>query len=105
MLGQQGSENNSLESGPPRLLKRKLNLKASALVSLGSMVGAGLFSAMGPATSAAGSWILVSLAAAALVATRNALSSAQLAVIYPRAGGTYVYDSNNRSLNLAGNNQ
>ena len=55
------------------------------------MVGAGLFSAIGPATSAAGSWILVALAGAALVATCNALSSAQLAVIYPRAGGTYVY--------------
>lgn len=55
------------------------------------MVGAGIFSAIAPAADAVGSWLLVSLAIAAVVAGCNALSSAQLAALYPAAGGTYVY--------------
>src|SRR5690606_5440548 len=55
------------------------------------MVGAGVFSAIGPAARAAGGALLVGLAVASLVALCNATSSAQLAAVYPRAGGTYVY--------------
>jgi hypothetical protein len=44
-----------------------------------------------PAAAAAGSWLLLGLAIAALVAYANATSSAQLAALYPEAGGTYVY--------------
>jgi APA family basic amino acid/polyamine antiporter len=55
------------------------------------MIGAGIFSAIAPAAAASGSWMLVSLAIAASVALCNALSSAQLAALYPAAGGTYVY--------------
>ena len=60
-------------------------------VGLGAMIGAGIFSAIAPAAGAADSWLLVSLMIAAAVAFCNALSSAQLAAIYPAAGGTYVY--------------
>ncbi|MTV26989.1 APC family permease [Nitriliruptoraceae bacterium ZYF776] len=55
------------------------------------MIGAGVFAAPGPAAAAAGSWLLVGLALAALVAYANATSSAMLAARYPEAGGTYVY--------------
>lgn len=55
------------------------------------MIGAGIFAAISPAADAAGSWLLVALALAAAVALCNALSSAQLAALYPAAGGTYVY--------------
>lgn len=55
------------------------------------MIGAGVFAAFGPAAAAAGSGLLVGLAIAALVASANAASSAQLAAIYPQSGGTYVY--------------
>lgn len=55
------------------------------------MIGAGVFAAIGPAASAAGSGLLIGLAIAALVAYANATSSAQLAAVYPEAGGTYVY--------------
>jgi basic amino acid/polyamine antiporter, APA family len=55
------------------------------------MLGAGVFAAIGPAAAAAGSGLLVGLAVAAVVAYCNATSSAQLAAIYPSAGGTYVY--------------
>lgn len=55
------------------------------------MVGAGVFSALGPAAAAAGSGLLIGLAVAALVAYCNATSSARLAARYPQSGGTYVY--------------
>lgn len=55
------------------------------------MVGAGVFSAFGPAARAAGAGVLVALAVAAVVALCNATSSAQLAARYPTSGGTYVY--------------
>src|SRR5690242_15076110 len=75
----------------PRTLARKLTLGDAIFVGLGAMVGAGIFSAISPAADAARSWLLVSLLIAAAVATCNALSSAQLAALYPAAGGTYVY--------------
>ncbi|WP_237159336.1 APC family permease [Mycolicibacterium rhodesiae] len=55
------------------------------------MVGAGIFVALAPAAAAAGSWLLVGLAVAAVVAYCNASSSARLAALYPQSGGTYVY--------------
>jgi APA family basic amino acid/polyamine antiporter len=77
--------------GEYRRLARKLGLRDAVFLGLGAMVGAGVFSATAPAADAAGSWLLVSLGIAAAVAFCNALSSAQLAAIYPAAGGTYVY--------------
>ncbi|HTY28961.1 MAG TPA: APC family permease, partial [Mycobacterium sp.] len=61
------------------------------IIGLGSMIGAGIFVALTPAAAAAGSWLLVGLALAGLVAYCNAASSARLAARYPQSGGTYVY--------------
>lgn len=55
------------------------------------MVGAGVFAAFAPAARAAGSWLLLGLALAAVVAYCNATSSARLAALYPESGGAYVY--------------
>ena len=55
------------------------------------MIGASVFAAIGPAAAAAGSGLMIGLAAAGVVAFCNATSSAQLAVMYPASGGTYVY--------------
>lgn len=55
------------------------------------MIGAGIFSAFGPAAQAAGGGLLVGLALAMFVAVCNATSTAQLAAQYPSSGGTYVY--------------
>ncbi len=55
------------------------------------MIGAGVFTAVGPAAEAAGSGLLIGLALAAAVAYCNATSSAELAAVYPASGGTYVY--------------
>ncbi|MER5887255.1 APC family permease [Streptomyces sp. NPDC001941] len=72
-------------------LRRTLGVFDAVVVGLGSMVGAGVFVAMGPAAGAAGSGLLPALAVAAVVAYCNAMSSARLAARHPRSGGTYVY--------------
>ncbi|EHY88091.1 APC family permease [Saccharomonospora azurea] len=74
----------------PRL-RRTLDTGDAVLVGLGSMIGAGVFTALAPAASAAGTGVLLALALAALVAYCNATASARLAIRYPDAGGTYVY--------------
>jgi len=61
------------------------------VLGLGSMLGAGVFAAFGPAARAAGAGLLLALGIAAVVAYANATSSAQLAAVHPQAGGTYVY--------------
>jgi len=63
----------------------------AVVIGLGSMIGAGVFSAFAPAAAAAGSGLLVGLGLAAAVAYCNAVASAQLAAQYPTSGGTYVY--------------
>lgn len=77
--------------GPPKTLERRLGLADAVVVGVGSMVGAGVFSAWSPAAGAAGSGLLIGLLVAGLVALGNASSSAQLAAVYPESGGTYVY--------------
>src|SRR4051794_27436461 len=72
-------------------LDRRLGLRDAVFIGLGSMIGAGVFAAYGPAARAAGTGLLVGLAVAAVVAYCNATASAQLAAAYPRAGGTYLY--------------
>lgn len=58
---------------------------------LAAILGAGIFAVIAPAAGAAGPSILVSLGVAAFVALCNALSSAQLAAVFPRTGGTYEF--------------
>ncbi|MEU2733956.1 amino acid permease [Streptomyces sp. NPDC007095] len=72
-------------------LRRTLGVGDAVVIGLGSMVGAGIFAALGPAARAAGSGLLLGLAVAAVVAYGNAMSSARLAALYPASGGTYVY--------------
>jgi APA family basic amino acid/polyamine antiporter len=75
----------------PSRLARRLGLGDAVVIGLGSMIGAGVFAAIGPAADAAGSGLLIGLAIAAVIAYCNATSSAALAAVYPASGGTYVY--------------
>ncbi|WP_442912718.1 APC family permease [Kutzneria sp. CA-103260] len=72
-------------------LARRLGTGDAVVIGLGSMIGAGVFAAFGPAARAAGSGLLIGLAIAAVIAYCNATASAQLAAAYPTSGGTYVY--------------
>jgi APA family basic amino acid/polyamine antiporter len=75
----------------PSRLARKLGPTDAVVIGLGSMIGAGVFVAIAPAASAAGSGLLLGLLVAAFVAYCNATSSSALASLYPESGGTYVY--------------
>lgn len=79
------------QSGSNTSLRRTLGVGDSVVIGLGSMVGAGIFAALGPAAAVAGSGLLLGLGVAAVVAYCNAMSSARLAAVYPASGGTYVY--------------
>lgn len=72
-------------------LDRRLGTSDAVVIGLGSMIGAGVFAAFGPAADAAGSGLLLGLVIAAMIAYCNAVSSAQLAATYPTSGGTYIY--------------
>jgi basic amino acid/polyamine antiporter, APA family len=72
-------------------LARRLGTLDAVIIGLGSMLGAGVFSAFSPAAGVAGAGLLIGLAVAALVAYCNATASAQLAAQYPTSGGTYIY--------------
>ncbi|MGW5349075.1 APC family permease [Streptomyces sp. NPDC004031] len=85
--GNAGSSGNGGEGG----LGRRLGVGDAVVVGLGAMLGAGVFSAFGPAAAAAGSGLSGALAVAAVVAYCNATSSARLAARHPESGGTYVY--------------
>jgi APA family basic amino acid/polyamine antiporter len=61
------------------------------VIGLGSMIGAGVFAAFGPAARVAGTGLLVGLVIAAVVAYCNATASAQLAAAHPTSGGAYVH--------------
>ncbi len=72
-------------------LARRLGLTDAVILGLGSMIGAGIFAAIGPAAQAAGTGLLVAILIAGIIAFLNATTMAQLAAIYPESGGTYVY--------------
>ncbi|GAA2754788.1 APC family permease [Actinopolymorpha rutila] len=82
-----GSDNTA---GPDRLARR-LGVGDAVVIGLGSMIGAGVFAAFGPAAAAAGAGLIIGLVIAAVIAYCNATASAQLAAAYPTSGGTYVY--------------
>ena len=72
-------------------LKRQLGVSDAVIIGAGSMIGAGVFAAWGPAADAAGTGLIIGLVVAGVVALCNAMSSAQLAALHPESGGTYVY--------------
>src|SRR5690606_4860351 len=79
------------EGAQPGELRRELGLLDAVGVGFGAIVGAGIFVVTGVAAGVAGPALLLGLVMAAVAATCNALSSAQLAAEFPRAGGTYEY--------------
>ncbi|WP_223883433.1 APC family permease [Arenibacter lacus] len=72
-------------------LKRSLSLTDAVGIGLGAIIGAGIFVVTGLAAGVSGPAFVVGLLAAGIIAAFNALSSAQLAAVYPQSGGTYEY--------------
>jgi basic amino acid/polyamine antiporter, APA family len=72
-------------------LRRELGTFGAVMMGLGSIVGTGVFVSIGIAAGIAGPAVILAIALAAVVATCNGLSSAQLAASHPVSGGTYEY--------------
>ncbi|MGH8162045.1 MAG: APC family permease [Gammaproteobacteria bacterium] len=80
-------------SATTRELPRRLGLVTSVAVVVGIIIGSGIFRVPSPIAAEAGSitGIAIVWIAGGLVALFGALSVAELAAMYPRAGGLYVY--------------
>lgn len=78
------------KAGKQELL-RSLTLLDAIGIGLGAIIGAGIFVVTGVAAGVSGPAFLIGLIAAGIIASFNALSSAQLAASYPLSGGTYEY--------------
>ena len=72
-------------------LERRLGTGRAVVIGLAAMLGAGVFFVWAPAASVAGTGLFIGLAIASVVATLNALSTAQLATALPVSGGAYAY--------------
>lgn len=72
-------------------LNRSIGPVGAVSIGLAAMIGAGLFFVWGPASAIAGAWLPAALVLAGVVATVNALSTAQLAMEHPVSGGAYAY--------------
>jgi APA family basic amino acid/polyamine antiporter len=78
-------------TGANGALRRDLGLWGAVVTGLGSIVGTGVFVSIAVAFGLFGREVLLAVPLAALVATFNGLSSAQLAAAHPVSGGTYEY--------------
>jgi APA family basic amino acid/polyamine antiporter len=72
-------------------LRRELGLTEAVVYGVGLILGAGIYAILGEATGATGGSIVVSFLLAAVVASLTGLSYAELASLFPRAEGDYIY--------------
>ncbi|MFB6135928.1 MAG: APC family permease [Halobacteriaceae archaeon] len=75
----------------PKELERDLGLYATVTISIGAMVGSGIFVLPGLAAKIAGPAVVLAYFLAGLVVLPAALSKAEMATAMPEAGGTYLY--------------
>jgi basic amino acid/polyamine antiporter, APA family len=79
------------ESATRSALKRQVGVFGAMMMGLGSIIGTGVFVSIGVAAGVTGPSVVLATLVAALVATCNGLSSAQLAANHPVSGGIYEY--------------
>ena len=72
-------------------LKRSLNLLDAAAISVGAIIGGGIFVVTGIVADLAGSALVISMILAAVIALFTALSFAELASWQPLEGSVYEY--------------
>lgn len=74
-------------------IKPQLSFAGAIVLGLGSILGTGVFVSLAIATQLAGSYTMIAVLVAAIIALCNGLSAAQLAAAHPVSGGTYAYAS------------
>ncbi len=72
-------------------LERDLGLYATITISIGAMIGSGIFVLPGLAAKKTGPSVILAYLLAGLIVLPAALSKAEMATAMPEAGGTYLY--------------
>jgi APA family basic amino acid/polyamine antiporter len=74
-------------------LVRSLGLLDASMIVVGSMIGSGIFITSAESARLVGSpgWLLIAWALGGVLTITGALSCAELAAMWPRAGGQYVF--------------
>jgi amino acid transporter len=72
-------------------LERDLGLPSVLAISIGAMIGSGIFILPALALEIAGPAVILAYALAGLLVVPAALSKAEMATAMPEAGGTYIY--------------
>lgn len=72
-------------------LERDLGLSSVLAISIGAMIGSGIFILPALALEIAGPAVIVAYALAGLLVVPAALSKSEMATAMPEAGGTYIY--------------
>ncbi|MGD2102039.1 MAG: universal stress protein [Acidimicrobiia bacterium] len=75
----------------PAQLQRRLGLYAVFTVSVGAMIGSGIFVLPGLAFEVGGPSVIFAFMLAGLIVLPAALAQAEMATAMPRAGGAYLY--------------
>ncbi|GGL63353.1 APC family permease [Halocalculus aciditolerans] len=75
----------------PKDLERDLGLYATLTVSVGAMVGSGIFVLPGLASKIAGPAVILAYLLAGVVVLPAALSKSEMATAMPESGGTYLF--------------
>ena len=72
-------------------LRRELGLLEAVVYGVGLILGAGIYAILGEATGVTGGSVVISFLLAALIASLTGLSYAELASLFPKAEGDYIY--------------
>lgn len=80
-------------TSPAANLERGLGLLDATMIVVGSMIGSGIFITSAESARLVGSpgWLLMAWALAGVLTITGALCCAELAAMWPRAGGQYVF--------------
>lgn len=78
-------------SEPTAALRRSLGLYAVLTISIGAMIGSGIFVLPGLAFKIAGPSVILAFFLAGIVVLPAALSQSEMATAMPESGGTYLY--------------
>ena len=80
------------ENSSPKLV-RGLGLMDASMIVVGSMIGSGIFITSAESSRLVGSpgWLLLAWALGGVLTITGALCCAELAAMWPRAGGQYVF--------------
>ena len=80
-----------MEKQEPRKLKRSIGLWSAVAISVGAIIGGGIFVVIGILAGYAGSALVISMIIAGIIAFITASSFAKLAAWQPVEGGVYEY--------------